>query len=121
LISLSKKVNDADLNVKGRFKEVMDNPSKFPVMTSLSDNMQYIYNGTSNLYTTNPGNRGFDKGRYNMAQTLLGTMATLKDPRTYVVANPATKKISAGLAPTDFNAFVGAPSGESLDNMTFKA
>jgi hypothetical protein len=121
LISLSKKANDADLNVKGRFKAVIDNPAQFPVMASLSDNMQYIYNGTSNLYTTNPGNRGFDKGRYNMAQTLLGTLAGLKDPRTYVVANPASKKISAGLAPTDFNAFIGAPSGESLDNMTFKA
>ena len=45
----------------------------------------------------------------------------LKDPRTYVVANPAEKKISDGLAPTDFAAYVGAPSGESLDDMTFKA
>jgi hypothetical protein len=121
LISLSKKDADAELNVKSRFKAVTDNPSTFPVMTSLDDNMEYVYNGTSNLYTTNPGNRGFDKGRYNMAETLLGTLASLKDPRTYIVANPAKKKISDGLAPTDFAAYVGAPSGESLDNMTFKA
>lgn len=121
LISLSKKETDADLNVKGKFKAVIDNPAQFPLMASLDDNMAYVYNGTSNLYTTNPGNRGFDKGRYNMAKTLLGTLADLNDPRTYIVANPAEKKISDGLAPTDFAAYVGAPSGESLDDMTFKA
>jgi hypothetical protein len=121
LISLSKKDGDADLNVKGRFKEVIDNPAQFPVMTSILDNMEYVFNGTSNLYTTNPGNRGFDKGRYNMAGTLLGLMTSLKDPRTYVVANPAKKKIADGMDPKDFNAYIGAPSGESLDDMTFKA
>jgi hypothetical protein len=120
LISLSKKEADTDLNIKARFKAVIDNPAQYPVMTSLSDNMEYVYNGTSNLYPTNPGNSGFDKGRYNMAATLLGTMATLNDPRAYVVANPAEKKISEGLAPTDFAAYVGAPSGESLDNMTLR-
>jgi hypothetical protein len=121
LISLSKKEADADLNIKGRFKAVIDNPAQFPVMTSILDNMEYVFNGTSNLYTTNPGNRGFDKGRYNMAETLLGLMTSLKDPRTYVVANPAKKKISSGVDPKDFSAYVGAPSGESLDDMTFKA
>jgi len=121
LISLSKKEADPDLNVKARFKAVIDNPTQFPLMESLDDNMQYVYNGTSNLYTTNPGNRGFDKGRYNMAATLLGNLSQLKDPRIYIVANPAEKKINDGLAPTDFAAYVGAPSGESLDNMTFKA
>ncbi len=121
LISLSKKEADAELDVKNRFKAVLDNPSQFPVMTSNLDNMEYVFNGTSNLYTTNPGNRGFDKGRYNMAATLLGLMTSLNDPRTYVVANPAKKKISSGMDPKDFNAYVGAPSGESLDDMTFKA
>ena len=121
LISLSKKEADADLNIKSRFKAVLDNPAQFPVMTTNLDNMEYVFNGTSNLYTTNPGNRGFDKGRYNMAATLLGLMTSLKDPRTYVVANPAKKKISSGVDPKDFSAYVGAPSGESLDDMTFKA
>jgi hypothetical protein len=121
LVSLSKKEADTDLNIKSRFKAVLDNPAQFPLMTTNLDNMAYVFNGTSNLYTTNPGNRGFDKGRYNMAATLLGLMSSLKDPRTYVVANPAKKKISSGVDPKDFSAYVGAPSGESLDDMTFKA
>ncbi|HTF18734.1 MAG TPA: SusD/RagB family nutrient-binding outer membrane lipoprotein, partial [Chryseolinea sp.] len=121
LLSLSKKTGDAQLNVAQRFTEILANPAKFPVMTSLADNMEYRFNGTSNLYTTNPGSRGFDKGRYNMAETIIKTLTDLKDPRVYLFANPAEKKISTGMDPKDFNAYVGAPSGESLDDMTFKA
>lgn len=121
LISLSKKENEAGLNVKARFKEMLDNPTTFPVMEGIGDNMQYEYNGTSNLYPTNPGNRGFDKGRYNMAQTFVKGLTDLSDPRVYVTCNPAKAKLAAGLQPDDFNAYVGAPSGEALDDMTFKA
>lgn len=121
LISLSKKADDTDLNVKARFKAVMDNPATYPIMTSNDDNMLYVFNGTSNLYNTNPGNRGFDKGRYNMAATILSNLSQLKDPRIYLFANPAMKKVNGGIDPADFSAYVGAPSGESLDDMTFKA
>jgi len=121
LIDLSKKETDVDLNIKTRFKTVIDNSTQFPIMTSTDDDMVYVYNGTSNLYPTNPGNRGFDKGRYNMSDTYLGMLAALGDPRTFVVANPAEQQIANGVDPTDFAAYVGAPSGESLDDMTFKA
>ncbi len=121
LISLSKKENDAELNVKGKFAEMLNNPGKYPLMTSNSDNMQYVYNGTTNLYPLNPGNKGFDKNRYNMAATYVSLLTTLKDPRVFVVANPAKKKIADGVAPSDFAAYVGASSGESLDNMSTNA
>jgi hypothetical protein len=121
LISLSKKESESELNVRSRFKEVIDNPSQFPVMTGLEDNMQFAYNATSNLYPTNPGNRGFDKGRYNMAQTFVKGLTDLKDPRVFVTCNPAKAKLTAGVQPDDFAAYVGAPSGEALDDMTFKA
>ncbi|MEO7991146.1 MAG: SusD/RagB family nutrient-binding outer membrane lipoprotein [Chryseolinea sp.] len=123
LISLSKKENDADLQVKSRFAEVMNNPSEFPVMESNTDNMNYIYNGGVQLYPTNPGERGKDKGRYNMAQTYVKGLTDLNDPRVYVTCNPAKAKITGAgaLEADDFKAFVGAPSGESLDDMTTKA
>lgn len=121
LISLSKKETDAELNVKGKFAAMINDPAKYPVMTSLSDNMEYKYNGTTNLYPTNPGNRGFDKNRYNMAATYMELLTDNQDPRVFVVANPAEKKLADGLLPTDFNAYVGASSGESLDDMSTKA
>jgi len=121
LISLSEQNDDADLNVEDRFASIVNNPSEYPVMIAPKDNMQYIYNGTTNLYPTNPGNRGFDKGRYNMAQTYVKALTDLHDPRVYVTCNPAESKIAGGVDPADFAAYVGAPSGENLADMTVKA
>ena len=123
LISLSKKEADTDLKVKSRFADVINNPAEYPVFTSNDDNMNYVFNGTTQLYPTNPGNRGFDKGRYNMAQTYVKGLTDLKDPRVYVSCNPAKAlvKPQGVLEADDFGAFKGAPSGESLDDMTTKA
>lgn len=127
LVSLSKKVADVDFEIASRFTEVINNPSEFPVMTSNLDNMNYVYNGTTELYPTNPGNRGFDKGRYNMTATFVKGLTDLNDPRVFVTCNPAKKKIKLvidggeELSPTDFAAYVGAPAGEGQSNMTVTA
>jgi hypothetical protein len=83
--------------------------------------MEYRFNSSVNLYPTNPGNRGFDKGRYNMAETYVKMLTDLQDPRVFVTCNPAEAKIADGIVPQDFAAYVGAPSGEALDDMTLKA
>lgn len=121
LISLSKKDTDTDLNIKTRFASVINDPTEYPVLTGNADNMNYVYNGTTELYPLNPGNRGFDKGRYNMTETYVKGLTDLNDPRVYVACNPSEEKIGLGLLPTDFAAYVGAPAGESLDDMTVKA
>ena len=121
LVSLSKKESDTDLNVKARFAEVVNNPTKYPIMASMDDNLQYVYNSTFNKYPRNPDNFGQNATRENMAATYLGTLTSLKDPRTFVVAEPAKAKIEAGVKPTDFAAFVGASSGEDLAIMSSNA
>lgn len=122
LISLSKREStDSDLNVRSQFAAIVSDPATYPVMESLDDNLQIAYNGTTTLYPTNPGNRGFDKGRYNLADTYVGLLTSLQDPRVFVVANPAVARLNAGMAFDDFDAYLGAASDESLDDMTFKA
>lgn len=121
LISLSKKENDADLNVKARFAEVLNNPARFPLLTGLSDNLQYQYNSTYNKYPRSPDTFGNNATRENMAATYLGTLTSLKDPRTFVVAEPAQALVAAGGSPTDFSSFLGASSGEDLATMASKA
>jgi len=121
LISLSKKEADTDLDVKTKFAAILNSPSTYPIMESLTDNVEYKYNSATNFYPTNPGNKGFDKGRYNMAATYVSLLTSLSDPRVFVVANPAKKKIIDGVSFDDFDAYVGASSGESLDDMTTKA
>ncbi len=121
LISLSKKESDTDLNIKAKFASILADPIKYPLMESNSDNLQIAYNGTTSLYPTNPGSKGFDKGRYNMAQTYVQGLTDLNDPRAFVTLNPAKAKLNDGVAFDDFAAYTGASSGESQDDMTFKA
>jgi hypothetical protein len=121
LISLSKKADNSSIDVKGEFSKMMADPTTYPLMASNADNVQFKYNGTTNLYPLNPGNKGFDKNRYNLAATHIDLLTSLKDPRVFVVANPAKKKIADGVSATSFDAYVGANSGESLDNMSTAA
>ncbi len=120
LIQLSKRVSESDLRIKERFAEILANPGKFPIFNSNADNLSFTYIANINNYPLNPGNEGFDKRRYNMAATYLNTLVAMQDPRTFVVADPAEALIAAGKKPTDFDAYLGASNGESLDDMTFK-
>jgi hypothetical protein len=120
LITLSKKESDTDLNIKQQFADMIGNPSKYPLLSSLDDNLQYIFNTTTNKYPLNPDEYGFTATRNNMSATYLNTLASLKDPRTFIVADPAPAKIAAGLTAQDYEAYVGASSGESLDDMSTK-
>jgi hypothetical protein len=120
LISLSKKESDTDLNIKTQFASVVSNPVKYPVMTSLDDNLMFSYNSSTDKYPLNQDNYGQTATRNNMSATYLNTLTTLKDPRTFIVADPAPAKIKGGLTVADFEAYVGASSGESLDDMSTK-
>lgn len=120
LISLSKKEADADLGIKQKFAEMIGNPAKYPVLTGMSDNLQYIHNGTQSKYPRNQDNFGQSATRENMAKTYVDLLVARNDPRIFVVAEPATARVAAGLKPTDFAAFVGASSGEDQQDMATK-
>ena len=119
-ISLSKKEADADLNVKARFAEMISNPTKYPVLGSLTDNLEYRYNNF-NKYPSNPDNFGFNATRQNMSKAYVEPLSNLKDPRVMVTCEPAGSELKVGKLPSDFSAFVGASSAEDLTDMSDKA
>ena len=121
LIALSKKESDTDLNIKQRFAAIINNPAANPLPAGLSDNLQFVYNNSFNKYPVNPDNYGFDATRYNMSATYLNKLVELKDPRTFVTAEPAPKQLVNGKQPADFTAYNGASSGEDLADMSTKA
>ena len=121
LIQLSNKSADTDLAVVTKFAETINNPTKYPLFTSDADNLTFVYNNQYNKYSTNPDNFGFDATRYNMSSTYLGNLTSLKDPRTFFVAEPAAALVAAGKAPNSYDAFVGAGSGEDLATMSANA
>jgi Starch-binding associating with outer membrane len=121
LINLSKRASDADLNIASQFSSIVGNPTKYPLFESSDDNLQYTYVHPTNDYPENPGNFGFNALRENCSATYLGLLTSLKDPRAFVTAEPATALVNVGKNPTDFSAFVGADPGEDLGSMYAKA
>jgi hypothetical protein len=120
LVHLSKKADDADLKVKQDFANVLSNPAKYPLMSDLPESVQYVW-GPNNKYTRSPDNFGNNATRENMSKTYMDLLKNNKDPRVFVVAEPADAQLAKGLKRTDFDAYVGASSGEDLADMSAKA
>lgn len=120
LVQLSKKAGDSDLQVKESFAKILGDNTTYPIPEGNDDNLEYLFNSVYDKYPFNPDNFGFYADRYNTSATYVGTLAQLRDPRVYVVAEPAAAKLAQGYTATDFEAYVGAPSDEGLDVMATK-
>ncbi len=114
LISLSKKDSDTELNIKQKFASIVGDPVKYPVMSSLGDNLQYSFNASYNPYPKNPTSLGRDGTRENVGSVFLDLTTSLNDPRTFIAGTPAPAKLAAGKLFTDFTAYAGAPAGLSM-------
>lgn len=114
LIHLSKKELDTDLKIKQQFNDILTNSTKYPLMTSNSDNLEYVYNAVNNKYPDNKESFGFDALRYNLAATWVNNLAGLNDIRVMKIAEPAR---GLGYADTSYRSFVGAPTGMDLSTM----
>jgi len=114
LIHLSQKETDADLGVKQKFADVLTNPTKYPLMTGMGDNLEFVHNSTTNLYPNNKQNFGNDATRLCVAATWLNNLAALNDLRAMKVADPAR---GLGFADTSYKSFVGASNGEAVGTM----
>lgn len=117
LVSLSHQAGDADLNVKQKFANILGNPAKYPLLTSNSDNLQFVYNSAFNPYPKNPGNYLQTNTRENISATILNATTALNDPRTYIIATPAPAQLSNGKTIDDFTAYIGASPGDDMSTL----
>lgn len=111
LIELSKRTDDASLNVKQQFAAIYNDPTQYPIFESNADNLQYVYNSTYNYYPDNPTNYGNNQGRLNIAATLLDNLSSLGDIRAMIFAEPAR---GLGFSDTSYSSFKGGASGLSV-------
>ena len=114
LIELSKKASDADLNVAGQFATILGNPTKYPIMTSMDDNLEFHYNTQYNKYPNNNEVYGTQSTRYNMAAAYTDSLASFKDLRVMMTAEPAR---GLGHSDTSYASFKGANTGLDLSVM----
>jgi hypothetical protein len=121
LINLSKKADDPDLKIKQQFAAIISDKSKYPLMESADDNLQYLFTHPTNDYPMNPSSFGREALRYNSSATYVGLLTNLHDPRVFATMEPAKALVDAGKIPTNFDAFIGANPGEDLGTMYVKA
>ena len=121
LVSLSKKSSDGTLNVVPQFATIINNPSRYPVFISQSDDLEFVYNpGNTNTYSNypfNPVNYGSIAQRYNMTSTYVSALTIISDPRIFITSEPASALLGNDPNPAQFKYFVGASTGEPVQSM----
>lgn len=113
LLSLSKKANQANLNVKGRFTDIVNagfilQPATGFLGLKYSSTNMHPLSGTNPLFTS----------RTNVSKLVVDNLKMLNDRRLYYYADPAQAKISEGLTEADPNAYVGANTSDSYESVT---
>lgn len=119
LLALSKQSADADVNAPAQFAMILGNPTKYPLMTSVTDNLQYTFISSinTNYYPQYPDIFGQSGSRQNMSQTYVSLLTKFQDPRVFVTAEPARYNVDTlKQSSTDFKSFIGADPG--LDEAT---
>lgn len=112
LINLSKKTGDADLKVKERFAQLVNNGD---LMSSNDDNLQLVYSNTAGqLYPLYQN----DHIQYLMiSTTIIDPLKQFKDYRLFYYADPADYALENGLSASDWEAYMGIdPSALQTDN-----
>jgi hypothetical protein len=112
LVSLSKRADDTpELGIKQKFAEIVGNPTKYPLMRTNADNLQFRFNAQYNQYPT------FYIALYadqlNVSKTYLELTTAAQDPRTFIAATPAPAELRAGKTISDFGAYIGADNAKS--------
>lgn len=104
LINLYDKTSDSELNVQGRFQDIVSNR---PLFTSNDDNFQLVHSDKSgqkadfykegNNYLTNP----------YLSSELVDSLKALGDYRLFYYGNPTQNAINEGLDASDWDAYTG--------------
>ncbi|WP_038263377.1 SusD/RagB family nutrient-binding outer membrane lipoprotein [Zhouia amylolytica] len=112
LISLSKKEGNTKLNVVNRFKEIVENPSLYPIFNSNQDNLQLpYYNLEGNEYPY--FNNNSIKTAYYFDESFVDLLKNYEDPRLFTLADK--EENGSDLEETDFNAYGGFDGSALLD------
>ncbi|UKJ06812.1 SusD/RagB family nutrient-binding outer membrane lipoprotein [Solitalea lacus] len=111
LIHLSKKENNAKLNVKQQFQSIISNPDKYPLMTGNADNGQLVFN-------TSAANNSYPLFQSTTVASLVslekGFVTILKDrndSRLFSFGDPIS-----GMAPNVFSSYEGVDAGLTVAN-----
>lgn len=115
LTMLSKKENDADLNVKGKFAEVVN---RGILLRSNADNLQLVFSSKEGqLYPFHETLQSY-KQYVMLSTTVIDVLKEQHDYRLFYFAKPAPAKVAEGISDDSWEAYVGTDPSERFDVLT---
>ncbi|GGZ25022.1 hypothetical protein GCM10007049_16860 [Echinicola pacifica] len=113
LISLSKKENDADLDIQGRMSRIYSQPALYPLLSSLADNAQLSYRNEEGFKQTYNPDQAVYRASVTYVDTYIDMLKKYQDPRLMAVADPTQNALDANpgneaAVRADFNSYAGA-------------
>ncbi|MGH2644628.1 MAG: SusD/RagB family nutrient-binding outer membrane lipoprotein, partial [Chitinophagaceae bacterium] len=113
LMSLANKAGDANLNIKGRFADIVNGGELLQSGTgylglAYSTTNPHPMSGTNNLFTS----------RTIISNLLINSLKELNDNRLFYFADPSPAMIAGGLTDSDTAAYIGADVTLNYDNIT---
>lgn len=113
LLSLSAKTANVDLDVVGRFQEIVNNPGQYPVFESNADSgALYFVDTQDNRYPL--FNSNDVQTAYYMEKSFVQRLQAFQDPRLFAMAQK--KPAASDLAETDFSAYGGLLGSAKLSD-----
>ncbi|AWW32237.1 hypothetical protein DN752_19995 [Echinicola strongylocentroti] len=113
LVSLSKKEEDADLDIAGRMQRLYSQPDQYPLLDGLDDNAQLTYRNEDGFKQTyNPDNAVY-RAAIVYVDTYIDMLKKYEDPRLMAVADPTQDAMDAnpgneGDVRASFDSYAGA-------------
>ncbi|HTE32582.1 MAG TPA: SusD/RagB family nutrient-binding outer membrane lipoprotein [Chryseolinea sp.] len=117
LMSLSLKSGNAALNIKNRFKAIVDDPTGHPIFTSNNDNAALFYEDKVNTRYPYLNSNSF-KTAYYMEESFVNLLKDMADPRLFTFADKTPN--GDALPETDFDAYDGLDGSAPLSTNTNK-
>jgi hypothetical protein len=113
LMSLSDKADDANLNVKGRFADIVSEGQLLEPGTGFlgleySSTNPHPLSGTNDLFTS----------RTMISKLVMENLKTLDDRRLFYFADPAKSLIAGGASESDTDAYAGATVTDDYNDIT---
>ena len=115
LMSLSLKEGNTTLNVKNRFKAIVDDPTGHPIFESNDDNAALFFIDAVNNRYPYLNNNSF-KTAFYMEESFVNLLKSVGDPRLFTLADQ--KPEGADLPETDFDAYGGLDGSAPLSTNT---
>lgn len=117
LVSLGNKVDDTDLDVKGRFNRILNNPDQYPLFESLNDNAQLTYRNEDGFKQSYNPDAAVNRVSVVYCKTYIDMLKSYQDPRLFKVADPTDDALEANPGDelgvrADFDSYEGAEFSE---------